>query len=277
MRTLTPCLATGSLCLLVALACGDTVENPESDAAGNAGGSASTTSESTADATTDATMGPTTGTGGTGPSACPPLEPAAATSCVSPGMTCAYDNCVAPLYRARHTLSCLQGAWVLTSEELCEQEASDCPEFGFFLGQTCDASLTPGPCSGTDACSSAIWAICEGGVWTRSANGQRGLPPDGGAGAGMGGAAAGAIAATGGAPIPVSCPVTPPQPGTPCCPSSVPAICDYSIPTAGLIPVDGSATSTTGQGGAAGSPGEGPVTPCLSCSARMVWETCGAG
>jgi hypothetical protein len=277
MKTPTLCVATGSLCLLAALACGDTVENPESETASASAGSRSTLSETTTDTTTGATLGPTNGTGGTGPGACPPLEPAPSTNCVSPGLTCTYDNCRAPEYRDGHTLSCLQGAWMLTSEELCDQEPPNCPASTSVIGQVCDASLTPGPCSAFDACGALGSAVCSGGIWTLSSSGLGASPPDGSAGAGNGDAAA-APAATGGAPIPLRCPGVPPEVGTSCCPASVPAICDYDSPstaTGGFMPDDMALVTTTGQGGSAGSPGADRPPPCLICSAQMVWQTCG--
>jgi len=258
---------TTHVCLLAALACGDAVNNPDPEGSGGAGGSPSTTSPMTSSMTTGATGGSTTGTGGAPPSSCPPLEPAPNTSCTTPGLSCTYDNCTPPLYRNGLTLNCVLGAWVLMSEEICDAEPPACPEL-IVLGQTCDSSRTPGPCTWLDPCGSASSVVCSGGTWTRSLN-QRGLPlpPEDEAAS-----AAGGVSATGGAPLPVSCPASPPEIGTPCCPAFVPPICDYADPstaTGGFIPSNDGTT-----GGSAGSPGEDPVPPCLVCSSQMDWQRC---
>lgn len=240
MRATSWLIVAGGFLIWNATACSGETEtsanSASSETSSGSGGSADSGTGgdgSGGDGTTSAdSAGENTGTGGTNSGSCPSLEPAVGSSCASEGEQCAFVNCVAPDYRDDHTLTCLNGAWALSAEVVCEEEADQCPASPPVRGRACDEATTPGPCTAVDACGSAQLAYCTNGVWVYEApdgDADRIAPAAGGATV-VGTAAPTGSATTGAVPEPElpECPLNPPVLGSPCCPSDYPALCDYA-------------------------------------------------
>ena len=239
------------------------------------------------------TSGQSSGTGGTASGSCPSVEPALGASCAPDAQSCLFINCVAPDYRDDHELTCVNGAWALTREAVCDEVAVACPPSTPVRGQACNAAETPGPCTTFDACGSVQLAYCTMGAWQyQTDDGADRIAPASGVG---GSGTTGAMPD----PIPAECPLAAPTLGTPCCPSNHPPVCDYGsggssgdsefgapVPAAGgassgdagtvqsvalatTVGMGGTSTSGAGGSGMAGSPS---VAECVTCGAEMVWE-----
>ena len=304
-------MGAGGLIWLMATACGETSGDSDKEtssgaegAANDAGSMGTTTtgnaaitgtpsasnasSGSVGTSTTGASGSGSGGTGtgtGTGGTSCPNVEPAPGASCTDEGISCEFTNCVAPNFRNDHTLTCVDGAWVLADEVQC---LPGCPETPPVIGDTCDAAATPGPCPVTNACGTS-YAYCSSGEWSLQSSDRAPIPNPGPNGAG---GSSDIIA--------LICPNPAPAVGSDCCPSQYPSICDYTngqgVPGAGgsgswFAPPPGTtgsqggapATSTTGAGGATGSDdsagargatgGTGAFAPlCMACDpTSMRW------
>lgn len=217
-------------------------DGSSSEDSGSGTGGSGTTGN---DTTSEDTSGQSSGTGGTNSASCPSVEPAVGSSCSPSAQSCSFINCVAPDYRDDHVMACINGAWALTSEVICDADPLPCPSSLPAQGQACDAASTPGPCSALDACGVVQFAYCTTGVWEfQSSDGaeDRAAPAPGTGGATV----VGTATATTGADIPVQepvCPANPPTLGAACCPASFPEYCDY------------------GAGGAGGNSGFGAPAP----------------
>ena len=312
--------ATG-LCLTLLFACGGSTEGNSNDDAtdGNTGGSGPTDGNSGGSGPTDGNSGgsgPTDGnSGGSGPTDggpnngnsggtggggnCPSLEPAEGTSCSQEFQVCDYVNCAPPDPRNDHTLECLNGAWALAAETVCDDVSFSCPP-NVYRGAYCSAPEGAGPCTVYDACGAFRDVYCTNGVWEygsvdRDSDGAA-PPPDGGGGVGTAiGTAPSATVTTSPPPVP-TCPDYAPIQGTGCCPSDYPAYCDYtdagsdsavvtaaSISTATVVGgfgggAFGGSTVTTGNGGGAGTGGEdvAPIVTCAVCDPEsLTWQPSG--
>lgn len=261
-------MGAGGLIWLMATACGETSSNSDPDTTSDSDGA--NTAASTGPATTgssgtgtssasnagDGAMGSSTTDGGTAGASCPNFEPAPGASCPDEGVSCAFTNCVEPNFRNDHTLTCQDGAWVLTDEVEC---LPGCPEMPAVIGGFCDPIATPGPCPTPNPCGTAYAYCSEEGQWSLPASDRAPEPNPGPNGAG---GASDIIA--------LICPDTAPTLGSDCCPSQYPNICDYRgqqsgaggsgsgfAPPPGTTGAQGgaAATSTTGPTGATGSNG----------------------
>jgi hypothetical protein len=302
----------GSLAALlltgVAVACGGSTEDADgtTDAASggtdsgpnttgpDSGGSGPTTTGPTTTGPDSGGSGPTTtgadaggsaGTGGTTNSDCPSVEPAISAACEAGVPDCSYPNCVAPDYRDGHMLTCVNGAWALAQVTRCEGNGDQCPNSPAIQGAACDVSVTPGPCTGVDACGSARNMYCNEGRWSVVEVAEI-IPPTGGGGASSVGVAATVVTTTGG--IGGECPLEQPPVGQACCPASYPTTCDYlpdsgsdSVGTTG--PASAAVGSFTGGYTSAGvtvttvtTTGGAPVpVSCIYCDAgTSSWRLC---
>jgi len=269
-------MGAGGLIWLMATACGETSgdsdpETPsDSDSAANTTGSMGTATNGSAmgagtPSASNASNGTTTGTGGgasgdavtvtgtgggTGNTTCPTFEPAPGASCTDEGTSCEFTNCVAPDFRNDHTLTCVDGAWVLADEVEC---LPGCPETTPVIGDSCDETATPGPCPVTNACGTA-YAYCSAGEWSLQASGRVPMPdpnPDGAGGSSS--------------IIALICPNPAPALGSACCPSRYPTFCDYEsgqgVPGAG-----GSGSGFAPPPGTTGSQGGAETTSTTDAS-----------
>jgi len=256
-------VGAGGLIWLMATACGETSSNsdPEpsdsdgANATGSMGpattGGAMGTGTPNASSAGDGAVGSSTTGGGTAGASCPNFEPAPGASCPDEGVSCAFANCVEPNFRNNHTLTCQDGAWVLTDDVEC---LPDCPATPAVIGGFCDEAATPGPCPTPHPCGTA-YAYCSDGQWSLQVSGRAPEPNPGPDGAG---GASDIIA--------LICPGTAPALGSDCCPSHYPSTCDYRgqggsgvggsgsgfAPPPGTTGAQGGA-STTGATGATGS------------------------
>ena len=270
------------VCLGLLLACGRVKEGngfpahstttggggPTSDGSGPASDGSGPTSGGSGP-TSGGGGSPTTGgnlvvTGGDSPD-CPSVQPAAASSCAIEGLGCRYNNCVAPNYWDNAILICEEGAWDVVGTEAC-MSPDECPPY-VTLGDACgwegwQGSL--GPCNGSNACGQ-YQAYCIDGSWQLRADDP--APGAGGEG-GADGTAPSTSATTSPPPVP-QCPTFPPFQGNPCCPSDVPAYCDYSELSSESV----SATQTVSSavGGPAGTVGGAFSLFCAECSPSMFW------
>jgi hypothetical protein len=270
---------------------GDTKNNADSSDSSSSSESGGANNSGSGGATSGETSGGPSGTGGTNVGSCPSIEPAVGSACSPERQACSYTNCVSPDFRDDHTLTCVGGAWALSSRAPCT-DAGQCPSVVPQIGASCLAASTPGPCSALDACSTLRPATCENGLWTFGAMslgaggaGSRIAPIDtGSADVGT------ATATTGILPDPPSCPENPPLVGQPCCPSSVPEYCYYGpsvaaggsagfgapVPAAGGASSAAQAASTTqsttsGDAGSAGAGADIAFLECVECSEDMRW------
>src|SRR5690606_18527819 len=166
-----------------------------------------------------------TGTGGTKPTACPSIEPAAGTSCTVEDHACSFANCRAPDYQSAHQLTCIDGAWTLTAESACDSGL--CPTT-LAPNLACDAAATPGPCPVVDACGVARTLYCVSDHWQSANEGTDDLAPAPPADGSANGDTGGALSSTSGAGGPPACPAVKPEVGASCCPPDYPAYCSYA-------------------------------------------------
>ncbi len=270
-------LGACSLCLGLLVACGGTTSPGSGTAAGSnitgditsSGSHTTTGSFDTTTGSFDTTTGSfdTTTGSSSGITDCPSVEPPVYSSCSTENQACGYSNCVAPDYRDAHVLQCYAGAWQLAGSEPCTAP-NECPPYVRLLDacgyEGWQGSL--GPCIVYDACG-AHEAYCRDGSWQTDE-----AAPDGDGG--EGGADGVGTVTTGPAPVP-QCPPFPLYEGSSCCPSDVPAYCDYS--SSGSNGATATQTVVSAVGGFAAGTFGGPFTLlCAECSPNMVWTASNA-
>lgn len=294
-------LSASGLCLGLVLACGGTTESHSNDDSADDGpttdgpttdggpsnggpvttGGAVTTGGPVTTSGPVTTGGPTTagGNGGSGggDNDCPSVEPAPGSGCSEPSQICSYPNCVAPDYRNGHDLECINGAWSVGSETVCDDVPLECPP-NVYLGASCDVPEGTGPCTVYDACGTFRQVYCTAGYWQYGPVGEDAAPPpDGGGGAGNAGTGPSGTFTSGPIPAP-TCPEFPPTPGQACCPADYPAYCDYTGAidpgtTVGTQAATGGSFTVVSTGAGGTGSGALPNLTCAVCSPNLTWES----
>lgn len=184
---------------------------------------------------------------------CPSFEPAAGSTCTQEDQVCGYEHCAPPDYNDRHMLTCINGAWTITDVSACPVQP--CPATPPVLGSVCYENVAPERCIFANACGADLEVACVEGTWQAVGAEDSDGPGEDPA-----------------LPAPM-CPAYPPYLGDPCCPTTVPEICDYSATATGT---DGAAgASFLIQPGSTSGGAEPPITlTCARCTPEMTWSYC---